>query len=97
MLAAMGRMQANLELFLGPMWQPMGDYLPDVDALLAASTSIVIGIGATSQGQFAHRTGALLAERLGRPPVVFPGDHGGIMTEPAANAAQLRTVLADAN
>lgn len=96
-LAAMARMQANLELFLGPMWRPLGEYQPDIDALVAAPTRIVVGVGTTSEGQFAYRTGMLLAERLGQDAVVFPGDHGGITTEPAGYTSLLVTVFNDAD
>jgi pimeloyl-ACP methyl ester carboxylesterase len=94
--AAAARMQANLEVFFGPMWRPLGDYTPDVDALRGTSARVVIGVGAASQGQFAHRTGALLAERLGKEPAVFPGDHGGIMSLPREFTARLVEVLAGA-
>jgi pimeloyl-ACP methyl ester carboxylesterase len=72
----------------------------DVAALRAASTRIVPAVGAGSVGQLAHRGGEAVAEALGVPAVVFPGDHGswldGGMGEPAdapAFAARLREVL----
>jgi hypothetical protein len=37
---------------------------------------MVVGIGEASGGQLAHRAADALAERLGSPPVTFPGDHG---------------------
>jgi pimeloyl-ACP methyl ester carboxylesterase len=76
---------------------------PDLDALRASSTRIVVGVGADSGRQLARRGGEALAERLGVEPVVFPKDHGGFMGEtsmgpagdPAGFAAVLRDVLAD--
>ncbi|MGK5115454.1 alpha/beta fold hydrolase [Geodermatophilus sp. CPCC 205506] len=75
----------------------------DFDALRAASTRIVVVVGAGSTGQLARRGGEAVAERIGTAPVEFPGDHGGFMGgeygqtgEPEAFAAALRTVLADA-
>jgi len=75
-------------------------YQPDIDALRAASTHIVIAAGAGSEGELAHRGAEAVAERLGTPPVIFPGDHGGFlggeygqMGEPDAFAAKLREVL----
>ena len=75
-------------------------YQPDFDALRAASTRIVIGVGAESGRQLAHRAGAAVAERLGTTPVTFPSDHGGFLGgeygqtgEPDAFAATLREVL----
>jgi pimeloyl-ACP methyl ester carboxylesterase len=75
----------------------------DFDALRAASTRIVVAVGAGSTGQLARRGGEAVAERIGTTPVEFPGDHGGFMGgeygqtgEPGAFAAALRQVLADA-
>jgi pimeloyl-ACP methyl ester carboxylesterase len=76
------------------------EYLPDFDALRAASTRIVMAAGAESRGQLASRAAVAIAERLGTSPVIFPGDHGGFfggeygqMGEPDAFAATLREVL----
>jgi pimeloyl-ACP methyl ester carboxylesterase len=73
---------------------------PDIDALRAASTRIVIAAGAGSEGIMSSRAAFALAERLGTDVVVFPGDHGGFMGgeygqtgEPDAFAAKLREVL----
>lgn len=72
----------------------------DFDALLAASTRVVIAVGAESDGELANRAGRAAAERLGAEPVVFPSNHGGFLGgeygqtgEPAAFAAKLRQVL----
>ena len=40
-------------------------YEPDFDALRAASTRIVLGAGAESDGEMAHRGAEAVAERLG--------------------------------
>lgn len=76
-------------------------YEPDFDALRAASTRIVVGVGAESEGELAHRAGVAVAERLGIEPVVFPSNHGGFLGgeygqsgDPDAFAAKLREVLA---
>jgi len=76
-------------------------YEPDFEALRAASTRIVLGIGAESDGEMAHRGAEGVAERLGTSPVTFPSGHGGFlggeygqMGEPDAFAATLREVLA---
>lgn len=76
-------------------------YEPDLDALRAASTRIVLGVGATSGETLSKRTGVAAAEALGLRPVEFPGDHsgfsggelGGMVGEPDAFAAKLREVL----
>ena len=76
-------------------------YEPDVAALRAASTRIVIGVGAESEGEMARRGGEAVAELLGIRPVIFPSGHGGFLGgeygqsgEPDAFAARLREVLA---
>ncbi len=75
-------------------------YRHDFDALRAGSTRVVIGVGATSGQMIAGRAGLAVAERLGTPPVTFPGGHDGFlvgeyggMGEPDAFAATLHTVL----
>lgn len=74
---------------------------PDFEALRAASTRIVIGVGAESEGELAHRGGEAAAERLGLEPVIFPSGHGGFLGneygqpgDPDGFAAKLREVLA---
>lgn len=75
-------------------------YQPDFDALRAASTRIVIGAGAESEGQLANRAAVAVAERLGTTLVTFPGDHAGFLGgeygqtgDSDAFAAKLREVL----
>ena len=75
-------------------------YEPDLDALRAASTRIVVAVGAESSGEMANRSGVALAERLGTTPVTFPGDHGGFLGgeygmtgDPGSFAVTLREVL----
>jgi pimeloyl-ACP methyl ester carboxylesterase len=77
-------------------------YELDFDALAAASTRIVIGAGAESEGEFANRAAYAVAERLGTEVVVFPSHHGGFVGgesgwkgEPEAFAVTLREVLAE--
>jgi hypothetical protein len=76
-------------------------YEPDFEALRAAPTRIVIGVGAESEGEMAHRGGLGVAERLGIEPVTFPSHHGGFLGpdsgyagEPEAFAVTLRKALA---
>jgi hypothetical protein len=75
-------------------------YQHDFDALRAASTRIVIGVGTQSAKVLPGRAGIAMAERLGTAPVTFPGGHDGFAGgeygregEPDAFAATLRTVL----
>ena len=73
----------------------------DFDALRAAATRIVIGAGAESEGELAHRAALAVAERLGTEPVIFPSHHGGFLGgefgwagDPDAFAPKLREALA---
>jgi pimeloyl-ACP methyl ester carboxylesterase len=75
-------------------------YEPDFAALQKASTRVVVGVGAESEGQMAYRGGVGVAERLGSEPVTFPGNHAGFLGgefgfagDPEGFAATLREVL----
>ena len=63
------------------------------DALRAAATRILLGVGTQSGQMMAGRAAVAVAERLGTTPVTFPGGHDGFRTDPAAFAAVLRTAL----
>jgi pimeloyl-ACP methyl ester carboxylesterase len=76
-------------------------YLPDFDALRAASTRVILAAGSESEGEMAHRGAEGAAERLGTKSVTFPSGHGGFLGgeygqtgEPDAFATRLREVLA---
>ncbi|HEU4839916.1 MAG TPA: alpha/beta hydrolase [Ilumatobacteraceae bacterium] len=91
---------ARDDLMLGSNMVTVTHYRPDVDALRAASTRIVLAVGAGSDGELAHRGGEAVAALLGTSPVTFPGDHGGFLGgeygqtgEPDAFATRLREVL----
>src|ERR671922_1083554 len=75
-------------------------YRPDVDALAAAPTRVVIAVGEESQGTFTGRTAVATAELLGQQATVFPSHHGGFLGgefgyagQPEAFARKLREVL----
>jgi pimeloyl-ACP methyl ester carboxylesterase len=93
MLESWARISGNLEFFLAHGIRPITGYTPDVAALRGGSARIVVGIGETSVGQMAHRAAVALAERLGTPPVTFPGDHGGFGSQPGRFAEALHKVL----
>jgi pimeloyl-ACP methyl ester carboxylesterase len=89
------------DLMLGSNILTVTGHRPDIDGLLAASTRIVIAVGAGSEGELAYRGGEAVAELLGTSPVTFPGDHGGFLGGeygqsgvPDEFAARLRDVLA---
>jgi len=88
------------DLMLGSNILTVTGYRPDIDKLRAASTRIVLAVGADSRGELAQRGAQAVAELLGTSPVVFPGGHGGFLGgeygqtgEPAAFAKRLRDVL----
>lgn len=64
------------------------DYRPDLAALTAAPTRIVIAYGAESTGTFTARAPLALADRLGRPATVFPSHHGGFAGDEHGYAGQ---------
>jgi len=80
----------------------VSSYRPDVDALAAAPTRIVIAVGEESEGTFTGRTAVAIAELLGQQATVFPSHHGGFLGgefgyagKPEAFARKLRDVLDD--
>ena len=80
-------------------WAVSG-YRPDVDALAAAPTRVVIAVGEESEGTFTARAAVATAELLGQQATVFPSHHGGFLGgeygyagQPEAFASKLREVL----
>ncbi|WP_327087203.1 alpha/beta hydrolase [Nonomuraea sp. NBC_01738] len=75
-------------------------YRPDVEALAAAPTRIVIAVGEESADVFTGRTAVATAALLGQEATVFPSHHGGFLGgehgyagQPEAFARKLREVL----
>lgn len=75
-------------------------YEPDFEALRAASTRIVIGVGEESKDELANRGGHGVAAGLGVEPTWFPSNHAGFLGgefgmqgDPDNFAATLRRVL----
>jgi pimeloyl-ACP methyl ester carboxylesterase len=80
----------------------VSSYRPDVDALAAAPTRVVIAVGEESLNTFTGRTSMATAELLGQQATVFPSHHGGFLGgefgyagQPEAFARRLRDVLGD--
>jgi pimeloyl-ACP methyl ester carboxylesterase len=78
----------------------VSSYHPDVAALAAAPTRVVIAVGEESAGTFTARTAVATAALLGQEATVFPSHHGGFMGgeygypgQPEAFAARLREVF----
>ena len=81
------------------------DFVPDVDALRSAPTTIVVAVGeesgGPSEGEMAGRAGYAVAALLGIDATVFPSGHSGFLGgefgqtgKPVEFAARLREVLA---
>jgi hypothetical protein len=80
-------------------WAVSG-YRPDVDALAAAPTRVIIAVGEESEGTFTARTSLATADLLGQTATVFPSHHGGFVGgdspyagQPENFARKLRAVL----
>jgi pimeloyl-ACP methyl ester carboxylesterase len=77
-------------------------YRPDVDALKAAPTRVLIAVGEESAGVMTGRAAVAVAEVLGQRATAFPSHHGGFVGgdyggRPEAFARRLREVLAGAD
>lgn len=75
-------------------------YAPDLDALAALGSGLVVAVGVGSGEQMAARGGRSVAAAVGLTVTDFPGDHAGFLGgeygqrgEPDAFAARLREVL----
>ena len=82
----------------------VSSYRPDVDALAAAPTRVVIAVGEESLGTFTGRTSVAIADLLAQQATVFPSHHGGFLGpefgypgQPEAFARKLREVLNNDN
>jgi pimeloyl-ACP methyl ester carboxylesterase len=75
-------------------------FRPDVPALTAAPSRIVVAAGIESKDTLTWRTAVATAQELGQEITVFPSNHGGFLGgefgqhgQPEAFAARLREVL----
>ena len=94
---------SSLLLDVGANAEARREHIVQFAFMCAALSRIVLGVGAESEGEMAHRGGEAVAERLGTKPVTFPSGHGGFLGgeygqsgEPDAFAARLREVLTEA-
>lgn len=79
---------------------PVSSFRPDVEALKAAPTRVVIAVGEETGEALTGRTAAATAELLGQQATVFPSHHGGFLGpefgyagKPEEFAAKLSAVL----
>jgi pimeloyl-ACP methyl ester carboxylesterase len=78
----------------------VSSYHPDVEALAAAPTRVVIAVGEETGNTFTGRSAVATAELLGQEVTVFPSHHGGFLGpesgypgRPEAFARRLQEVL----
>jgi pimeloyl-ACP methyl ester carboxylesterase len=82
----------------------ISSYRPDIAALAAAPTRVVIAVGEESLDTFTGRAAVGTADLLDQQATVFPSHHGGFLGgefgyagQPEAFARKLREVLDDSN
>jgi pimeloyl-ACP methyl ester carboxylesterase len=66
----------------------ISSYQPDVEALSAAPTRVVIAVGEESEGTFTGRTSLATADLLAQTATVFPSHHGGFVGGDSPYAGQ---------
>jgi hypothetical protein len=89
----MNRMSDNLAYSFLRLMPAIIEFIPDLDALRAIPTRLVVGVGVKAAEQPAHKSALVLAANLGLPAVSFPGNHAGFVFEPVEFALRLREVL----
>ncbi|WP_049570934.1 alpha/beta fold hydrolase [Nonomuraea sp. SBT364] len=89
--AMLARMAANLEFCIRYELRSFTRFLPDEEALRQGP--FTLASGAETGHTPGHRTGVILAERLGIEIAEFPGGHVGFLTHPAEFAKTLHEVL----
>jgi pimeloyl-ACP methyl ester carboxylesterase len=78
----------------------ISSFRPEIDAIAAAPTRVVIAVGEESEGTFTGRTSVATAQLLKQQATVFPSHHGGFLGgqfgyagQPEAFARRLGDVL----
>lgn len=93
MAEMMGRMMGNFDLFLAHELLSIGGYMPDIAALKASPSRLIVAGGKDSGEQGAYRAAVALAERLGTELTYFEGAHGGFGASGETFAERLHEVL----
>ncbi|GHF53054.1 alpha/beta hydrolase [Streptomyces mashuensis] len=83
----------NTTFFLAHVLRPTTRFLPDPAALAAVADRVTMAGGQDSRTYVIHRPAAVLAQRFGHRPVLFPGGHVGYAKHPGAFARQLVEVF----
>ncbi|MFI9722871.1 alpha/beta fold hydrolase [Streptomyces sp. NPDC052396] len=83
----------NSAFFLAHVLRPSARCVPGLSGLVGAADQVVVAGGHDSRRDLIHRPAVVLAKRLGRAPVLFPGGHAGYAKYPVAFGRQLAKVL----
>ncbi len=87
------RLRSNLGFWLEHELRQYPRFEPDIAAIRAARTRLVLAGGRDSRESVPYRPNTVLAERLGSIVADFPGGHAGYATNPAEFAERLAEVL----
>ena len=91
--APSAKQEADDELFFLRMLKPFTRYEPEVDTLRSGAPRVLVAVGEPPAGRSHDARPLLWLIDSARPPVTFPGDHGGFMSDPVAFADRIRQVL----
>jgi pimeloyl-ACP methyl ester carboxylesterase len=94
--ALLARMPANHAFWLAHELRVYPRWVPDLDALAASASKLVLATGRDSRGSVLGRTAPALAAALHLPIAEMIGGHIGYATNPAEFAAELAGLLPDA-
>lgn len=84
----------NTAFFLAHVLRPFTRFVPDFAALAPLAGRIVVAGGQDSRTHDVHRPAEVVAERLGKELVLFPGGHVGYAKWPDDFGLLLREMLA---
>ncbi|MFI2380141.1 alpha/beta fold hydrolase [Streptomyces sp. NPDC018964] len=79
----------NTAFFLAHTVRPVTRFVPDLGKLATLADRVVVAGGRDSRTHAVHRPAVVLAERLGRERMLFPGGHVGYARYPAEFARRL--------
>lgn len=89
------RRAANLAFFLTRDAPAVRRFRLELEALEAARARVLPAVGRSKPDTWTARCGRALAERLGRPVLELPGDHGGYAAHPRGFAEVLGRVFTE--
>jgi pimeloyl-ACP methyl ester carboxylesterase len=88
-----GARPGDVELFIRRDVPAIGDYHLDLDRLDAMAGRIIVTASEVGRGFYPYQCAQQLAEYLGTTLVELPGNHAGMIQQPAEFADRLRRLL----